>query len=107
MFQAAVNWIKHCRHLRVKRAGEIMRCVRFADITPDDMLKYVEPNINLIDCPDVRNMLLNFYRYAKMCFICVIYAKCAIKKKKMEIRKITEIMIFLIWVDSVKSQRKM
>ncbi|XP_076448233.1 uncharacterized protein LOC143284956 [Babylonia areolata] len=63
VFNAARAWIDHCKHLRIKRVGELMSCVRFNHISPEDIVRHVEPHKNYFRGPGGREVLLSIYRY--------------------------------------------
>ncbi|KAK7101585.1 uncharacterized protein [Littorina saxatilis] len=63
VFHAARAWIDHSKTERIKHVGEVMGCVRFYHISPDDIVQYVEPHSHYFKGPGGQEVLLGIYRY--------------------------------------------
>lgn len=62
VFHAARAWIDHSKTERIKHVGEVMGCVRFYHISPDDIVQYVEPHSHYFKGPGGQEVLLGIYR---------------------------------------------
>ena len=66
VFTAARIWIEHSRHDRMKMAGELMGCVRFLHMSPEDIVRHVEPHVSYFEGLGGHDVLLGIYRL--VCF---------------------------------------
>nr|KAG5697610.1 hypothetical protein BaRGS_001035 [Batillaria attramentaria] len=64
VFYAARAWIEHNKHDRVKLMRDVMSCVRFVHISPEEIARVVEPDTSeFFRGAEGRELLLTFYRY--------------------------------------------
>jgi len=61
VFEAAVRWINFDRS-RQKYLVEIMKSVRFTQMTPDELVK-VECHSQIVDIPEIQKMLYNAFKF--------------------------------------------
>ena len=62
MFNAVRVWIEHSRHDRMKVAGQLMGCVRFLHMPPEEIVRHVEPNVAYFAGLGGHDVLLGIYR---------------------------------------------
>lgn len=63
VFHAAVAWIEADRSSRLTYAADLIGCVRFAFITPDEIAKHVETKHFLFHGSEGKELLLCIYRH--------------------------------------------
>ncbi|KAK7499567.1 hypothetical protein BaRGS_00009219 [Batillaria attramentaria] len=63
VFHAAVSWIEADRPHRMSFAADLIGCVRFAFITPDEIAKHVETRQFLFHGDEGKELLLCIYRH--------------------------------------------
>ena len=62
VFNAVRVWIEHSRHDRMKVAGQLMGCVRFLHMPPEEIVRHVEPNVAYFAGLGGHDVLLGIYR---------------------------------------------
>lgn len=63
IFYAAVSWIDHNRQDRMQYVVELMECVRFVYIPPEDIVNHVEPYTHVFAVQQCKSMLYNAFRW--------------------------------------------
>ncbi|XP_052246278.1 uncharacterized protein LOC127855029 isoform X4 [Dreissena polymorpha] len=63
IFHACTRWIAHKQSQRIVYAPALMELVRFANISPQDIVTHCEPNAAIFDIPECKNMLFYAFRH--------------------------------------------
>jgi len=61
--QAAIRWINEDREKRVPVAGRVLSCIRFKNLTPDELVSFVSLENYILKDPAVKDAILeaNWY----------------------------------------------
>ncbi|XP_059153808.1 uncharacterized protein LOC131939496 [Physella acuta] len=62
IFFAALSWVDFNKMDRMPDAGRVLNCVRYVYIDPEDIIKYVEPNLHLFTGEQGMDAIINMYR---------------------------------------------
>lgn len=63
VFRAARAWIDHARETRMAQCSDVMQCVRFVHIPPEEVARHVESHVAYFKGQGGRGVLLDIYRY--------------------------------------------
>ena len=62
VFFAVLSWIEYNRQERLRFAVDLLQCVRFVYISPEDLVTHVEPVRHLFDIHECKQMLYEAFR---------------------------------------------
>lgn len=62
VFFAIIAWIDFNRQERLQFATQLLECVRFANISPENLVKYVEPQRTIFQNPVCKEMLYTAFK---------------------------------------------